>query len=421
MKLLHASDLHIDSPMEGLERYEGAPVDAMRGATRRALENLVELALTEKVSLVLLAGDNFDGDWRDFNTGVYFAGQMDRLRAAGIPVVAIQGNHDAQSTTTKALHLDRHGVTLLATDRPQTVRFEDLGIAVHGQGFATPDMRDDLAAQYPKPLPGLLNIGLLHTALDGREGHAPYAPTTAGRLAAMGYGYWALGHVHERAIVRRDPWIVFSGNLQGRHMRETGAKGAMLFAVDDGRVENAEFRPLDVARWHVCPVDVGGVVRETEGLDRIESALREVMATSDGRLTAVRVVLSGSTALHGAWTSAPDALRNGIISLMQQFGTDVMWLEKVKLATSGIGAQKGGSNLEVLRRLEDQVAASQQLADVDLEPYLRELDALASRLPAAVRQGADGLDLRDTATVRTLLRSAGDLVLARLAEPGGQT
>src|ERR1019366_10584774 len=96
-KFIHAADIHLDSPLQGLERYEGAPADEIRGATRRALENLVQLAVDEAVDFVLLAGDIYDGDWRDYNTGLFFTHQMSRLKAANIPVYLIKGNHDAVS------------------------------------------------------------------------------------------------------------------------------------------------------------------------------------------------------------------------------------------------------------------------------------------------------------------------------------
>ena len=65
MKFLHAADFQLDSPLRGLERYEGAPVEEIRSATRHAFDNLVELAIDEEVGCVLLAGDLYDGDWKD--------------------------------------------------------------------------------------------------------------------------------------------------------------------------------------------------------------------------------------------------------------------------------------------------------------------------------------------------------------------
>src|SRR5436309_4659376 len=79
LRFLHAADVHLDSPLRGLARYEGAPAGEIRAATRRAFENLVSLAIEEEVAFVLLAGDLYDGDWKDYNTGLFFAAQMGRL------------------------------------------------------------------------------------------------------------------------------------------------------------------------------------------------------------------------------------------------------------------------------------------------------------------------------------------------------
>ena len=73
MRFIHCADLHLDSPLRGLERYEGAPAQDMREATRRSFANIIDLALERDVDFVLIAGDVFDGDWLDFNTGLFFA------------------------------------------------------------------------------------------------------------------------------------------------------------------------------------------------------------------------------------------------------------------------------------------------------------------------------------------------------------
>ena len=139
MKFLHAADLHLDSPLEGLENYEGAPVDLIRSASRRALENLVQLAIQERVDFVVIAGDLYNGDWRDFNTGLFFVRQMNKLCDAGIRHYLIAGNHDAASVMTRKLRLpvnpDGFSV-MLSSDHPETRRLEDLGVAIHGRSFA---------------------------------------------------------------------------------------------------------------------------------------------------------------------------------------------------------------------------------------------------------------------------------------------
>ena len=114
-KFLHAADIHLDSPLHKLDHYEGAPVEEIRQATRRAFENLINLAIVEKVAFVLLTGDLYDGDWKDYNTGLYFASQMSKLREAGIPVYIIAGNHDAASKITKTLKLPE-GIKIFSAD-----------------------------------------------------------------------------------------------------------------------------------------------------------------------------------------------------------------------------------------------------------------------------------------------------------------
>ena len=130
MKFVHAADIHLDSPLRGLERYPDAPVEEARNATRQAFENLVELAIGEDVAFVLLAGDLYDGDWRDYNTGLFFVGQMNRLRRAGIQVHLVSGNHDAASQITKHLRLPDN-VVHYDHRRPETYVRGDLGVAIH--------------------------------------------------------------------------------------------------------------------------------------------------------------------------------------------------------------------------------------------------------------------------------------------------
>src|SRR5262245_22532176 len=205
MKFVHAADLHLDSPLRGLVRYDGAPVERMRAATRHALVNLVDLCLAEDAAFLLLAGDLFDGDWRDYGTGLFFLSEMARLRPAGIHVYLVRGNHDAASHVTRYLKLPEH-VHELSWRRPETLVLEDRGVAIHGQSFATRAVTEDLATHYPDAIRDLLNVGLLHTCADGREGHERYAPCSVETLRNKGYDYWALGHVHAREVLARDPW-----------------------------------------------------------------------------------------------------------------------------------------------------------------------------------------------------------------------
>ncbi len=329
MRFLHATDVHLDSPLRGLDDYEGAPVQALRGATRKAFAALVELAVVEQVDFVVLAGDLYDGDWPDFSTGLFFVNRVRELEHAGIPVILISGNHDAASRITPRLTLPAN-VCAFPSGQPATKLFEHLRVAVHGQGFARPAETRNLAVTYPPPVAGFFNIGVLHTALDGREGHAPYAPCTIEDLDARGYDYWALGHIHKRESVNgsRHPRIEFPGNTQGRNMRETGAKGCLLVTVDDHGRAVPEFCPLDVFRWEVVSVNAPTAESILDVLEATRAAITAARDSSDGRPLAIRVFISCSESMSAGLASDPDQLR---ADLRGQAGGEV-WIEKVKLA-----------------------------------------------------------------------------------------
>ena len=256
---LHAADIHLDSPLRGLSRYGDLPVDEVRSATRAAFDRLIETALERAVDFVVLAGDLYDGDWRDMGTGLYVSAAMGRLGRAGIPVFLLAGNHDAASVITKALP-PLENVHIFSTRKSTTHFIEHLNVALHGHSFADREVPENLAADYPDPVPALFNIGLLHTSLGGYAEHPTYAPCSTQELVAKGYDYWALGHVHDHTVLHRDPYVVFPGNLQGRNIREQGKKGAVLVEVEDRHVTSLTHLALDVVRWARVEVDASDAV-----------------------------------------------------------------------------------------------------------------------------------------------------------------
>lgn len=414
MQFIHAADLHVDSPLRGLDDYEGAPVARLRTATRQALSALVDLALERRVDLVLLAGDLFDGDWIDFRTGLFFRAQMLRLCQAGIRVFAVRGNHDAASQITRQLPA-LEGMHEFSSARSETVDLPELGVAIHGRSFPQRAVTEDLVPQYPQPLPGRFNIGLLHTSLTGREGHDSYAPTTVEALVAKGYDYFALGHVHAREVVREAaPRIVFPGNLQGRHARETGPKGCELVCVEDGSLVSAEFVALDVVRWHQLELDATGL----DGVDalarRFVEAAHALAADAPDRLHALRVHLHGQSPLHALEARQPGTLAAAIQAACQELDGVDLWIEEVRLALSSpldrAAAAARGDALGDVVRLADTIAAD----DATLAAWFGERLAELPALPVPLAD-ADPRKL-EPALMRTLLADAEATVLARLAQ-----
>ena len=418
-KFVHAADIHLDSPLRGLARYDGLPLEQFRGATRRAFERLIDLCRDEGAAFLLIAGDLYDGEGRDFNTALFFAAEMSRLNKLEIPAYLVSGNHDAQSVMmTHALRLPAN-VHHFSSRKPETKLLERLGVAIHGQSYAKRAVMDDLSASYPERVQGLVNIGLLHTSANGRAGHEPYAPCSAAALVEKGYDYWALGHVHAREELSREPYVVFPGNLQGRHVRETGAKGATVVTVEDGRVAQVEHRPLDVVRWAVCDVDLATAASPHDAVELARQALEREVQAAGGRAVAARVRLYGSSAAHAALVTDQARWANEIRSAASALEGEGVWVEKLVVTSSA------PLNLSALREQDDAVGvllrAIQELRvdDAALTSMLDDLRPLRDKLPPEVREGDDALRLDEPAVLRAALADVEQLLLPRLLSGGG--
>ncbi len=378
--------------------------------------NLVDLAIQQCVNFVLIAGDLYDGDWKDFNTPLFFVRQASRLREAGIPLFLIAGNHDASNRMTRSMQLPDN-VVFFSSSAPQSVRLSDFDVAIHGQSFATAAVLEDLSASYPVAVKGCFNIGMLHTSADGRAGHDTYAPCSVEGLKLKGYDYWALGHIHQREILSLDPFISFSGNIQGRHIRETGPKGCWLVTVADDRTVAAQFQALDVMRWEIATVNISSADDGDQLLDLASQELQRLHRQSNGLPLAVRVEFHGQTRLHRELEARRDHFINQVRGVAIDAGQGEMWIEKVKFLTNEPPAQQ-------TRRLLDESAfgeLSDLFCQLGREPDRLleigvDLDGLLKKLPlelqAGIRAGNDPHDWR-----ATVLQQAEALLLNRLHSP----
>lgn len=414
VRFLHTADIHLDSPLRGLSAYEGAPVDLLRTATRRAFSQLVDMAIEEDVDFVVIAGDLYDGDWRDYNTGLFFVREMGRLNQAEIPVFLVYGNHDAESEITKQLTLPKN-VKSFSAKKPETHRLEEIDVALHGQSFRSAATTENLAVGYPDPVTGCLNIGVLHTALEGHPAHATYAPCSLAELQSKGYDYWALGHVHEFAIHSEDPWVVFPGNLQGRHIRELGPRGAVMVSADSDGI-SLERVFVDVVRWHHVEVDVSEAQTIDDVVTFVGKRFDEVVAGESEDVTiAARVTLTGGTSLHGDLFSLENQLRAEVLSQANAFGEEVLWVEKVRLDTSP------QLDRDALKARSDAIADLQDMLDqaVDDEAFIEdladELQQLVNRSPRALFDAVPDLDAVRRGDLGELAKEISPALLSRLA------
>lgn len=412
-KFIHAADIHLDSPLRGLSKYESAPVDAIRDACRRAFENLVDLAIEENVAFVLLAGDLYDGDWKDYSTGIFLGRQMGRLNQHGIQVFAVAGNHDAANRMTKALDTPSN-MKILSAAKVETVKLEALSVAIHGRSFKTRHVDENLAAGFCNAEKGLFNIGLLHTSLDGRAGHANYAPCTLDDLLSKGYQYWALGHIHKQEIVSETPFVVFPGCIQGRHIRESGPKGCVVVTVEDETVKKIEKIPLDVLRWTQTQIDLTNIEERRDVLEKIRKAIEQERIPAEDRPLAMRLKLTGATKLSDQLAAFPEKFEQQIKALGAETAGDDIWIERVENMTTGrydletalAHDNARGKLLKSIMSTPDDVDQIDGLADKIAE--------LRQKLPSQAFETNSILDLSDNQAIKRITREAKKMLIGRM-------
>ncbi len=411
-RFVHAADLHLDSPLVGLDLKEDAPREIIREAPRRALDALVRLCLDEKADFLVLAGDIYDGDWKDYATGQFFIAQMRRL--GDLPVFLIRGNHDAANKMTRNLPLPKN-VKLVGEVKAETCHLESLNVAIHGRSFQDREVRENLVREYPDPVPGCFNLGVLHTSLSGANAeHDTYAPCSVEQLIDKGYDYWALGHVHQRHVIRTsDPAIVFPGNLQGRHVRETGEKGAYLVEVGDDNAVSLAFHRLDVVRWEAVE---HRAKQDQDAENVLEDAIGAVRIHGDAeteRLLAVCCRITGQTEAHAALQSRRADFVEKFREMLRNEHGDRVWLESVRFETQPVEAENDAGVDDALSELRAVIEEfrndPQRLAGV-----ASAMEALNDKLPSAVRSASEPLLPTDPAWLARLL----DRVLPVLSDAG---
>jgi len=398
VRIVHAADLHLDSPLRGLARLGDRGLENdLRAATRRAYDNLIELCEHESAQLLVLAGDIYDGDWDSHATGEYFVRGLRRLADSGIAVAIVHGNHDAESQITRRLTMPA-GVHVLSTSEPETHVFDDIGVAVHGQGYEVRDTLANLVQHYPEKRRDLVNVGVLHTGLQGVAGHARYAPCAESDLSACGYDYFALGHVHQREQVvggRAPAW--FSGNLQGRHPRETGAKGALVVDLEIDGEAQVRFAECDVARWEVLQPDIADCADVEAVVAAMETAYRGVVGAAEGRPLVVRFDVSGET------DAAADLLRDA-----ERLDADARAFLRAGSALDKVSVEvrPRSAALPTDPELADLLGRASEALAEDPDAARALLVDLRKQGVWRLAKGAD-LDLDDNAVMTALVERAG--------------
>lgn len=296
MKFIHTADLHLDSPFLGLQ---DAPEDlwqSIQQSTFTSFERIVDDALKFKIDFICIAGDIFDRDQRSIAAENFFVRQCSRLQDANIDVYLSYGNHDYQMVTDETKVLPANVHVFGNQVETKTLKLADkTTVAISGFSYGSRWIDDDQTSEYPIKANVDWQIGMLHGALTGlKNPHDNYAPFTVQELLDKNYDYWALGHIHKRQILHRNPIIAYCGNAQGRHRNEAGPKGYYLVTEENQQLvpEFHETAPID---WQTISLEL----EETDSAAELVTSLqRQVeLQVNDTKLTLVSIQLTGSEKL----------------------------------------------------------------------------------------------------------------------------
>lgn len=236
MKFIHLADAHLDSPFRGLSFLPSKVFNDIYRASDVSFVKIVDLALDEKVDLVLIAGDTFDSDHPSPRSQLFFAEQIKRLTDAEIQVVMIFGNHDHMKKEDLLVTPSPYFKLLGNGEKVETVSFvtkTNFSYNVTGFSYLNNHILEDKLPEFPEKS-GNYTFGIMHAQEKTTEkSQNVYAPFNLQEMKDLNYDYFALGHIHLRQNLSEKPLINYPGNIQGRHINEMGPKGCLLGEVDE--------------------------------------------------------------------------------------------------------------------------------------------------------------------------------------------
>lgn len=282
LTFLHAADLHIDSPFQGLTSVPDEIYTEVKNSTFTALHHLVRVAIEKNVDFLLLVGDIFDEANRSIRAQIQLKEACETLHAHGINVYISYGNHDYDDGADDVI-IYPDNVFVFPPGKVTSTTFAKNGVElanIYGFSYDKRAVTENKVSEYKmmrKDIP--FHIATLHGALYDNGDHATYAPFQLNELRATPFHYWALGHVHERNVLAENPPIVYPGNTQGRHRKEQGERGCYCVHMNE-RETALEFIPLQALTFEEVVIDVTNCT----SIFDIERMVQREIATLHGKV-----------------------------------------------------------------------------------------------------------------------------------------
>lgn len=302
MKFLHIADVHLDSPFLGLSFLPSELFGQIKNAIQLSFEKAVNFAIDHDVDLVLLAGDTFDSIHPTPQSKIFFANQIKRLVDRQIQVVMVLGNHDYSQIDDLLLNESPYFKIIGSNEQIEQVDFmtkSQYKYRVVGFSYQHNHITEDIIAKYPPKSTSIYTIGLAHAGMkQSSVDQNNYAPFTLNEVKDLNYDYFALGHIHLRQVLSQEPWIVYSGNLQGRHVNEKDAKGFYFGQVDE-HSQNTQLQFIDVSPivWQTVDLTLDEPFKSTT---KLCTKIQNLLADNNLRPTLFTLNIIGAELLSDA-------------------------------------------------------------------------------------------------------------------------
>lgn len=277
MKFIHFADAHLDSPFRGLSFLPSKAFNQIHDSANKSLTNIVNLAIKEKVDLVLIAGDTFDSSKPTPSSQLFFAKEIKRLTDAEIQVVMIFGNHDHMKQGELLVTPSPYFKLLGPDEKIEKATFKTKSgfeYDVVGFSYLNNHIQKDMVADFFEK-DDKYTFGLMHAQEKSSFLQNNYAPFELAEIKKLNYDYFALGHIHKRTVCSESPWIVYPGNIQGRHINEMGEKGCYLGEIDEEtKKTKIQFVKTAPILWETKKIELDDAIDKSSLQKRVVSALK---------------------------------------------------------------------------------------------------------------------------------------------------
>ncbi|MFS0862509.1 metallophosphoesterase family protein [Fredinandcohnia sp. 179-A 10B2 NHS] len=329
LTFLHIADLHLDSPFSGLSNLPKGIFKRVQESTFISLSRLINAAIKHRVDFVVISGDLFDGEDRSLRAQSRFRMEMERLQKYDIAVYIIHGNHDHLGGSWPHFEWPSN-VHVFTSEEVEVKSYEKEGQVlanIYGFSYLRKSVEENKTRFYVKKDESPYHIGLLHGSIEGESSHSRYAPFLLSELLQKEFDYWALGHIHKRDVLSENPPIIYPGNIQGRHRKETGEKGGYLVTLSSQGATTI-FIPTAEILWETTSFDITGIKSFNELSDQLFSLKDSLRKGKQGLFLTIELIGSGT--LHESLQD--NTTQEDLVALLNddEESNNFVWVSKVK-------------------------------------------------------------------------------------------